>query len=286
MSPWKQAVNSALVRTTGHRLERPAIPRQIRTEQVVTQLEAVTKRLEKLAKPAAGAKPAAKGGFPDDYDEDLRKIIRAVKPFTMTGSEKLHGLITATRYLHKHQIAGDVVECGVWRGGSMHAVARTLDGLGDHSRDLHLFDTFDGMPPPSEQDVRMDGRTAQDLLDSSLKTVSSYWAYASLEDVQAGFRDVPYPSERVHFIPGKVEDTIPGQVPETIALLRLDTDWYDSTRHELEHLYPRLVSGGVLIIDDYGYWQGSRQATEEFLESTGARLLLLRAGTGRIAIKP
>jgi hypothetical protein len=86
---------------------------------------------------------------------------------------------------------------------------------------------------------------------------------------------------------GKVEDTLPAQAPEQIALLRLDTDWYESTRHELEHLYPRLVSGGVLIIDDYGYWQGARQATDEYFAGRGIHLLLNRIDiTGRIAIKP
>jgi O-methyltransferase len=250
------------------------------------RLQRLNNRLERSVKKMEKQTGTGTPGLPADMDDEAKEIIRLVRPYTMTSGDKLFALITAVRHVARVKLEGDIVECGVWRGGSMHAVARTLDGLGDHSRDLYLFDTFDGMPPPSEKDVRMDGRTAQDLLDSSLKTESSYWAYASLEDVQAGFRDVPYPSERVHFIPGKVEDTIPGQVPDTIALLRLDTDWYDSTRHELEHLYPRLVSGGVLIIDDYGYWQGSRQATEEFLESTGARLLLVRAGTGRIAIKP
>jgi hypothetical protein len=97
---------------------------------------------------------------------------------------------------------------------------------------------------------------------------------------------VPYPPEKVHFIKGLVENTVPDNAPERISILRLDTDWYESTRHELEHLYPRLVSGGVLIIDDYGYWRGSTQAVDEFLEATRERLLLLRASTGRIAVKP
>jgi len=87
-------------------------------------------------------------------------------------------------------------------------------------------------------------------------------------------------------VQGKVEETVPANAPDQIALLRLDTDWYESTRHELEHLYGRLASGGVLIIDDYGWWQGSREATEELLRKTGQRLLLVRAGTGRIAVKP
>jgi hypothetical protein len=83
-----------------------------------------------------------------------------------------------------------------------------------------------------------------------------------------------------------VQDTIPAQAPERIAILRLDTDWYDSTRHELEHLYDRLESGGVLLIDDYGYWQGARQAVDEFLEARNTRMLLLPMASGRVAVKP
>jgi hypothetical protein len=112
------------------------------------------------------------------------------------------------------------------------------------------------------------------------------WAYASLEDVQEGLAAIPYPSGRIHYVKGKVEDTIPEQAPEQISILRLDTDWYASTKHELEQLYDRLSPGGVLLIDDYGWWRGSRQAVDEFLEETGARLLLLRMAEGRIAIKP
>ena len=90
------------------------------------------------------------------------------------------------------------------------------------------------------------------------------WANAGLEDVRQGMSETGYPEERVHFVQGMVEDTIPNHAPDRIAVLRLDTDWYASTRHELEHLYPRLVPGGVLLLDDYGYWEGSRRATEEY----------------------
>jgi O-methyltransferase len=265
---WKDKVNAALVRGTGYRLSKADAP-------AATPSNTPTKAKAKGPRPE----------FPKDYDQDFRDIIRAVKPYTMTSWDKLHALIAATKYIQRYDIPGSVVECGVWRGGSMHAVARTLDAAGDHSRDLYLFDTFEGMPPPTDRDLRLDGRSAQTLLDSSTKE-KTIWAYASLEDVQAGFADVPYPAERVHFVPGKVEDTVPASAPDQIALLRLDTDWYESTKHEFEHLYPRLVSGGVLILDDYGWWQGAREATEEFLTSSGERLLLVRAGSGRIAIKP
>lgn len=104
--------------------------------------------------------------------------------------------------------------------------------------------------------------------------------------MRAGLEQIPYPTERIHFVKGLVQDTVPVQAPERIAILRLDTDWYASTKHELTTLYPRLSPGGVLLIDDYGWWQGSRQAVDEFLRETGARLLLLRMDEGRIAVKP
>src|SRR5690348_6690188 len=118
MSHWKQAVNSALVRTIGYQLERPKSTRSTKrdaakVEQLATRLEVVTKRLEKLAaKPPAAPKPAKpRAEFPNDFDAELCEIIRSVRPFTMTSNDKLHALITATRYLVKHQIPGDIVEC-------------------------------------------------------------------------------------------------------------------------------------------------------------------------------
>jgi hypothetical protein len=168
----------------------------------------------------------------------------------------------------------------------MQAVALTLLEAGDTERHLHLFDTFEGMPPPGEHDVRSsDGKDAAGLLATHGQD-AAVWARAGLDDVREGMLETGYPAERVHFHPGKVEETIPERAPETISILRLDTDWYSSTKHELEHLYDRLSPGGVLIIDDYGSWEGARKATEEFLERTGEPLLLLPIGFGRIAVKP
>jgi O-methyltransferase len=238
------------------------------------------------AGPAAAPRSKGEQKLPADMDEEAKETIRAVRPFTMTSADKLYALIMATRYVARHSIPGDIVECGVWRGGSMQAAARTLLACGDTERDLYLFDTYEGMPPPSDADVRLaDGTSAEQLLAASSRE-SKVWAVATLEDVRGAFADVPYPQERVHFVKGLVEDTIPDEAPDRIAILRLDTDWYESTRHELEHLYPRLSPGGVLLIDDYGYWQGSRKAVDEFIERTGARLLLQRMSSGRIAVKP
>ncbi|MFI2783216.1 TylF/MycF/NovP-related O-methyltransferase [Streptomyces sp. ALB3] len=274
---WRNAVNGVLQQLTGYQLRRAALPapRSAPVEPPAAE------RKPPVPKPAATKPPR----FPADYDDEAKDIISAVKPFTMTSPERLNAFVLATRHVVRHGIPGDIVECGVWRGGSMQACARTLLSLGETGRDLYLFDTYEGMTPPTAEDLRRDGRPAQELLDAQGKD-RPIWAVASLEDVQAGFEQVPYPKERVHYVRGKVEDTVPEQAPEQISILRLDTDWYASTKHELDHLYGRLVSGGVLLIDDYGYWQGSRQAVDEFLEETGEQLLLLRMDEGRIAVKP
>jgi hypothetical protein len=250
------------------------------------ELQRRARRKRKPAPPAA-PKPSKPKPLPADYDDEAKRIVQAVRPWTMTGPDKVYALIQAVRYVTRHRIGGDVVECGVWRGGSMQAVARTLLALGDTSRDLHLFDTFEGMPPPSERDTRTsDERTAAELLAEESPQDSLVWAVATLEDVKQGMAQVGYPDERVHYVPGRVEDTIPAHAPEQISILRLDTDWYESTRHELEHLYPRLSPGGVVLFDDYGYWDGAREAVDEFLDATGERLLLMRMASGRLAVKP
>jgi hypothetical protein len=170
----------------------------------------------------------------------------------------------------------------------MVAVAITLMKLGSRNRDLFLFDTFEGMSEPTSEDVTAVDRTpASILLKRNKRERSHIWAYAPLEDVKDNLQATGYPSERLHFIKGKVEDTVPIYAPDKIAILRLDTDWYESTKHELEQLYPRLASGGVLIVDDYGHWQGARKATDEYFSRPGIDAVLLNRidTTGRIAIK-
>ncbi|MFJ6807729.1 TylF/MycF/NovP-related O-methyltransferase [Streptomyces anulatus] len=284
---WRNAVNGVLQQLTGYQLRRVAVP-AARTAPAgpAPATAAVPAPVPAtVAKPKSTAKKKPAPAFPADYDDEAKEIIRAVKPYSMTSPERLNAFILATRHIVRHDIPGSIVECGVWRGGSMQACARTLLAAGETERDLYLFDTYEGMTPPTAEDLRRDGRPAQELLDAQGKD-RPIWAVASLEDVRAGFDTVPYPKERVHYVRGRVEDTVPGQAPEQISILRLDTDWYASTKHELEHLYSRLVSGGVLLIDDYGYWQGSRQAVDEFLDKTGEQLLLLRMDEGRIAVKP
>jgi len=214
-----------------------------------------------------------------------RETLEVVRPCTMTSPASVQALIGAVRYLERHRIEGAIVECGVWRGGSMLAAARTLADFGRRDRDLHLFDTFSGMPDPGDMDVRrLDGVPARDLLRRPEEEHTR--AFATLEDVRGTMRLSGYPEERIHLVPGMVEATIPGLAPDRIALLRLDTDWYSSTRHELLHLYPRLVAGGVLILDDYGWWEGARRAVDEYFASRDERILLhIVDGAGRMGVR-
>ena len=294
---WREAIQST-VRRFGYEIRKvdgapapaPAAPAPERPKAAGPGKAGKAGKAGKRATEAGAAEPGkpTKGSkqspLPRGVDERDRDTLLQVRPRTMTSWTKLQALVLATRYIHEHQIPGDIVECGVWRGGSMQAVGLTLKQLGD-LRHLHLFDTFEGMPPPGEHDVRHDGEHAQGLLDEADRD-AAVWAVADLPDVKQAMAEIGWPEDMVTYHEGLVEDTIPGAAPDRISLLRLDTDWYSSTRHELAHLYDRLVPGGVLIIDDFGHWEGSRRATEEFLAETGAELLLVPISTGRIAVKP
>jgi O-methyltransferase len=217
---------------------------------------------------------------------DELAIFERVKPFTATGPERVVGLIDAVKYVTKNRIAGSIVECGVWRGGSIMTVALTLMALGDTSRDIYLFDTFEGMSEPTDKDRLQDGTLVADVLRHMTRSEVNLWAIAPLDSVKRNVLSTGYPPEKLHFVQGKVEDTLPDHAPERVALLRLDTDWYESTRHEMIHLYPRLSERGVLILDDYGDWQGARQAVDEYFAAQQSSPLLSRMDTtGRMTVK-
>ena len=149
----------------------------------------------------------------------------------------------------------------------MVATANTLIAHGDTDRRLWLYDTFEGMSEPTEEDVDFMGQPADRLLGEQDRLQSdSIWCFSPLEQVRSVMQETGYPESKVNFVQGKVEDTLPQTKPESIALLRLDTDWYESTRCELEHLFPRMVDGAVLIVDDYGHWEGCRRAVDEYFE--------------------
>jgi O-methyltransferase len=166
----------------------------------------------------------------------------------------------------------------------MMAVALMLLRFGVTDRDLYLFDTFEGMTEPGNEDLKHTGERAADLLADPNRAAEYQ---VPLEQVREAVLGVGYPHERVHFVQGPVEETLPASAPDKIAFLRLDTDWYSSTKQELVYLYPRLVRGGVLIADDYAYWLGAKKAVDEFVAENDLPLLLNRLDYGaRIAVKP
>ncbi|MBV9689877.1 MAG: class I SAM-dependent methyltransferase [Ktedonobacteraceae bacterium] len=226
--------------------------------------------------------------FPDFSTDDI-KLIKKVQPFTKTFPERVFALIRAVEYIITSNIPGDIVECGVWRGGSVMAITHTLLKLGDTNRDIYLFDTFEGMTQATPEDVSFLGEKAIDTLAQEPKDkdgVWSIWSYASIEQVKQLLQTTNYPMHKMHFVQGRVEDTIPAQAPERISLLRLDTDWYESTYHELTHLFPRLSLNGVLIIDDYGHWLGAKKATDEYIRENNIKIFLNRTDySGRIGVK-
>lgn len=223
--------------------------------------------------------------FPKDMDIHFREIYEKSKDYSMVSMDGLYSIFEAIKYVSNAKIQGDVVECGVWRGGSMMVAAFTLNYLKEKERFIYLYDTFEGMPEPGEVDRKL--RTNEFAKQTWIeKQGQGGWAKSSLEEVKKNLYSIEeFPKEKLIFVEGKVEDTIPQIVPEKISVLRLDTDWYSSTYHELKHLYPLLSVGGVVIIDDYGSWSGSRDATDKYFEENNINLYLHRIGTTRIGVK-
>ncbi len=222
-----------------------------------------------------------------DFTSEEIALIKKVSPFTMTGPARCVSLMRAIDYLLEHDIKGDFVECGVWKGGSVMIMAEKLMAASHTDRPIFLFDTFEGMSAPTDHDKSFDGLGADvQLAKADIHDQHSVWCYSTLDEVKQNVYSTGYPPDMLHFIQGKVEDTVPGNAPEQIALLRLDTDWYESTKHELIHLFPRLAPGGILIIDDYGHWEGCKKATDEYFAENNIKIFLSRIDyTGRIGVK-
>ena len=224
-----------------------------------------------------------------DVDVNDMELLTSVGNFTMTSLERRLNLIDSLKYICNYNIYGSIVECGVWRGGMIMLGMKFLLRRGISNFDFYLYDTFEGMTTPTDSDIDVAGKSASDRLisDQTVKQESHVWAIAPIEQVRKNLESTGYPANRIKFVQGKVEQTIPDTLPENISILRLDTDWYESTKHELEHLYDRVVSGGVVIIDDYGYWSGAKKAVDEFIESLKTKIFLHRIDhTGRCFIKP
>lgn len=226
-----------------------------------------------------------------DFTPEEKAILVEINQFTLASPEAIVQLVRAVDYVLQNNISGALVECGVFQGGNAVAMMRALLAADNTDRDLYLYDTFEGFPKPEEIDYEYFVGPALETWKKFKKPgdnsdLSSDWLRYPLELVRERLHGIGYPISRIKLIKGLVEETIPAAAPERIALLRLDTDFYRSTKHELDHLYPRLQRGGVLIIDDYGALHGARVATDEFLSENRIAFLPVRIDEHvRIGIK-
>lgn len=190
-----------------------------------------------------------------------------VKPFSMTSFERIVELFNCLEYIRLNEIEGDIVECGVWKGGNILGIMEYLDYY-NIDKKIWLYDTFEGMTKPDE-DYDLNGNHA-----SNMPHMPVVLAYSPITEVKENLKKSKYKKENLNYIIGDVSDTLlnPINIPKKISLLRLDTDWYKSTKDELNFLYPNLVDNGVLIVYDYGHWKGSKKAVDEYFEGKNIQI--------------
>lgn len=206
--------------------------------------------------------------------DEFSRIYRIIRPYTMVSNSRLRGLYRAVRYVVSNSIPGDIVECGVARGGSAALMGITLKRLGAN-RTLWVYDNFEGLPEPTENDP--DWEIAKNYVGT---------CQGDLEEVTSLFDKLDILS-KCKIVKGLFQDTLPSSDVACIAVLHIDGDWYDSVMACLEHLYKRVSPGGLIQIDDYGFWAGARKAVDEFIDKhcIEAKLKFLDYD-GRQMIKP
>lgn len=219
-----------------------------------------------------------------DIEKDIHflRLYEKVKDFTMTDMVRSYSLYQSMKYIISNDIKGDLAECGVWKGGSCMLMAYMLLEAGIADRHIYLYDTFAGMAKPGAMDGDFETKEWERHQRNERE---NNWCFSSLSEVKENVQRTGFPQGNLHFIEGKVEETIPANKPSQLALLRLDTDWYESTRHELIHLYPLLSAKGVLIVDDYGAWEGARKAVDEYFTGDKQTYINRIDWTGRLIIK-
>lgn len=195
----------------------------------------------------------------------LLREIKCVRPYTMGESDSLNNLYRLGRHIAAAGIAGDHVECGTYHGGSAAAAAL---GFGPGSRAMWLYDSFEGLPKPKEVDGPDAGQWTGECV-------------GAVEMLQKILSKISVPKDRIHVRKGWFQDTFCEPLPEKIALLHIDADWYDSVALALETFHDRVSEGGVIVLDDFGYWEGCREAFYDFCAKKNLKPLLERCGTAQ-----
>jgi len=207
---------------------------------------------------------------PVELSKDDFELVNDVRAnnLSMTTTSNLYATVLACKYIIENNISGDFVECGVYRGGHS-IIAASIFKRYQVEKKVYMFDTFAGMTVPTKFDKKSStGEPAIKKYYNTLKPRYSNWAYSPLEEVRRNFKDRQL-TEYAIFVKGDVNNTLLNKqnIANRISFLRLDTDWYESTKLELEILYPKLVNGGVLVIDDYGSWDGVLKAVNEYFNT-------------------
>ena len=223
----------------------------------------------------------------DKWDIELFDYILNNK-LTMVSESRLISTFLSTKYILENNIPGDLIECGVWRGGNSIGIKYLLEKYKSDKK-LYLFDTFKGMTEPTKFDVSIqDEISAREKYEKSIKTNYNEWCFCPLSEVKENFIKAKLSLENIIFIEGPLEDTLLNEknIPGKISLLRLDTDWYESTRVGIEKLFPKLSSKGITLIDDYGHWGGAKKAIDDFFGESKYQILNSYVDyTGRMIIK-
>jgi|TARA_B110000259_G_C14000573_1_gene396093 hypothetical protein len=230
--------------------------------------------------------------YPEATDSEINLAEMAAK-FSLTSYDRIFSLMRSIQHIDNNNIEGDFVECGVWKGGNLILFKKMIEKLNIKNKKIYGFDTFEGMSKPTDDDSDADGFLGGFKAEHYMKTqkkdinIDNIHAYAPIDMVEQNFNNNTEDKNNLVLVKGKVEDTlkISSNIPDKISILRLDTDWYESTKIELEVLYPRLVKNGVLIIDDYGEWSGSRKATNEYFK--GKKIAMFKIDrAARLIFKP
>lgn len=238
-----------------------------------------------------------------DYPVEGYEAVKLTSNYSMLPPINLYTLFEQAVYCEKKQIPGSYVECGVWKGGAVGIMAKANLQFGSSRRHLHLFDAFDNICPP---DADIDGQKAIDDTKLILGLQDTNQMTGQLESIEGGYdsmgghgtiqickelleKVINYPTEFIHFHKGWFQDTLPmakGEI-DSIAILRLDGDWYASIMTSLENLYDKVSKGGLVVIDDYRYYEGCTKAVDEFLENRNIKTFLSYSSPNcRYFVKP
>ena len=215
------------------------------------------------------------------------KYYRICKEFSINVSyQRYLSLFQSLQYILKNKIKGDIVECGVFRGGSAMMICYILRFFLVKNKKVWLYDTYEGMSSPSAVDTDLNNKKAEDFLKiKKIENINNVWAFSSLNSVKNNIKKTNFNIKNCVFVKGKVETTLKKKTPKSISLLRLDTDFYKSTQAELKYLYNLVSPGGIIIIDDYGHWKGCKIAVDQFFKNKKNILFLNIDYTGIIGIK-